>query len=266
MPGAPEYALPQVVIDGIAGGPPPAPEMDPRVAQQMLEDHLHSKFGASPDLARRWAANIIKHADSPDRPLLAESRAVAAMRPTPVAMRPTSIEVPMQVPGFTPQSNRPSFTAEDGAALTTNVPPPAVAAVGYRAPSASDPHAGPGPDATPSYAAVMAPAWIADEAARKVQFDALPPDVQDRANALRVGNRAERLDAEVNAAGAAGHHRHQLDVLATRGPPIPFPGSPSGSSEMITSQPVPAPIDNPWLSPVVASAMQNGFTRPGGGT
>jgi hypothetical protein len=49
--------------------------------QRMLEAHLRTKYGATPDLATRWAANIIADPSSPDRPLLDHARATHRQQP-----------------------------------------------------------------------------------------------------------------------------------------------------------------------------------------
>ncbi|SRR6266436_6596136 len=46
-----------------------------------LENLLMQKYGASPDLASRWAAGILGHPDSPDRQLIEESKSMGFQRP-----------------------------------------------------------------------------------------------------------------------------------------------------------------------------------------
>ncbi len=67
----------------------------------------------------------------------------------------------MQVPGFTPQSSRPRFTAEPGTAPQTNVPTPAMAQAGYRAPTGEDPHGGPARSAGSTVAPSPPPPMLA---------------------------------------------------------------------------------------------------------
>lgn len=101
--------------------------------QGVLEAHLKSKYKVSPELATRWATNIIARPDSPDRTLLRDARIAAY----PAAKYEEDNPIAY---------NRPDWgNAANSFGTTSNVATPAMMAAGWHSPANEDPHAGPNP-------------------------------------------------------------------------------------------------------------------------